>query len=314
MNSEENWTARAEACNRTNIDNIQTFVYIPVFIIGVILNALALRVFCYKLSKWTETQVYMANLAFADCFILFSLPIKMIMKTTEVDTWCLVLESAYFINRYMSVFLITITAVDRYITIWYPFKAKQVRSPQKSAVVCGILWILMISIVWLNKRWEKRDNPGCCFKKITRVPSISVLASTIWGFFIPLTILSFCSIQITKKLTKKKKSNPHEEKLMQKSINIISANMAVFVICFLPINIANIIRFIADYSGAISIPVENINSIVDVAGIIANTNCCLDAVCYYFVNKEFQEAAKELTPKYFSIYNQHSEKQDSEII
>ncbi|XP_048362867.1 G-protein coupled receptor 35-like [Sphaerodactylus townsendi] len=298
----------------TSIDNIQTFIYIPVFIIGIILNALALRVFCCKLNKWTETRIYMANLAIADCLILFTLPVKMISKSTQVNTQCLVLESAYFINRYMSIFLITIIAVDRYITIRYPFKAKQVRSPQKSAMICGILWILIISIVCLHKWFEKRDKPGCCFKKTSKKPFITVLASTIWGFLIPLTILSFCSIQITKKLTKKKKSDPHEEKLMQKSINIISVNMAVFIICFLPINIANLIQLIADYSNATWITAKNIETIVNVAGIIANTNCCLDAICYYFVNKEFQEAAKELAPKYFSDDNQSSENQNSEIM
>lgn len=305
MNPEDNCTGHKY------VNDIQIFVYVPVFFIGVILNALALRVFCCKMSKWTETHVYMVNLAIADCLIPFTLPFKMILKENNVDTLCLVLESAYFINRYMSIFLITITAVDRYITIWYPFKAKQIRSPQKSALVCGILWALMVSNVWLTKSLEERDKPGCCFKKISRKPSTFVLTSTIWGFFIPLTILSFCSIQIIRKLTKKKKLNSHEEKLIQKSINIISANMAVFVICFLPINIANIIRFIADSSKAADTTVYNIDIFVNVAGIIANTNCCLDAICYYFVNKEFKEATMELAPKYLSSYNQN---QDSEIM
>ncbi|XP_077205095.1 G-protein coupled receptor 35-like [Paroedura picta] len=310
MNSGQNCIV----CNHTYIDDIQLYVYIPVFIIGVILNALALRVFCCKLSKWTETRVYMVNLAIADCLIPFNLSFKLILKTATVDTLCLILESAYFINRYMSIFLITITAVDRYITIWYPFKAKQVRSPKKSALVCGILWILMVSILWLTKRLDERDDPGCCFKKTSRKASKSVLASTIWGFFIPLIILSFCSIQITRKLTKKKKSNPQEKKIIQKSINIISANMAVFIICFLPINIANIIRFVADYMNATCITIDNIETFVNIAGTIANTNCCLDAICYYFVNKEFQEATLDLAPSYFSFYKQSSGNEDSEIM
>ncbi|XP_054839875.1 G-protein coupled receptor 35-like, partial [Eublepharis macularius] len=290
------------------------YVYIPVFVIGVILNILALSVFFCKLNKWTETRVYMVNLAIADFLVLFTLPFKMISKNTHVNTQCLILESAYFINRYMSIFLITITAVDRYITIWYPFKAKQVRSPQKSAVVCGILWALMVSIVSLNKSLEERDECGCCFHKASKKPSIHSLASIIWGFFIPLTILSFCSIQIVKKLTKNKNSNSHKEKFVQKSINIIFANMAVFVICFLPINLANIIRFIADYHEATCTTVKSINIFVQAAGMIANTNCCLDAICYYFVNKEFKEASMELAPNYFSSYKQGSENQDFEIM
>ncbi|KAL8187718.1 UNVERIFIED_CONTAM: hypothetical protein K2H54_054620 [Gekko kuhli] len=161
MNPEENCTVQGQDCNRTDIDNIQIFVYIPVFFIGVILNALALKVFCCKLSKWTETRVYMVNLAIADCLIPITLPFKMILKSKNVDMLCLVLESAYFINRYMSIFLITITAVDRYITIWYPFKAKQVRSPQKSGLVCGILWTLM-KFFTNSSPWSLPRFPHCC--------------------------------------------------------------------------------------------------------------------------------------------------------
>lgn len=227
---------------------------------------------------------------------------------------CLILESAYFINRYMSIFLITITALDRYLAIRYPFKAKTMRSPLKSVVICGFLWILMISMVCISKLNEKRVKPVTCFKKVSREPSNYVLASVIWGFLIPLTILCFCSIQVKRKLLGKKCSNPQEEKQMQKTINIIGANMAVFIICFLPIHVAQIVRFIADMMKASCGAIENTDIFVNLAGIIANTNCCLDAICYYFVNKEFQEASLELIPGYSSSQKRSLENQESEIL
>ncbi|CAI5775508.1 G35-likeprotein coupled receptor 35-like [Podarcis lilfordi] len=300
-------------CNTTSSQEIfltQALIYIPIFCFGVILNALALKIFCCTLSKWTETRVYMTNLAIADFLLLFTLPFKMAYKTINVTTLCLAFESAYFINRYMSIFLITITAVDRYIAIKYPLKARHIRSPLKSAVISGFLWALIISIVYVTKKFEKRASSGTCFRRISREPSMYVFASVIWGFFIPLTIFSFCSIQITKKLMKKKKTNPYEEKRIQKAINIIFANMSVFVICFLPIHFAYLIRSIADFAEASCTLIEKIDNFTNLAGIIANTNCCLDAICYYFVNKEFQEASMKLKTKYLTQQKQGTEDQD----
>ncbi|XP_053160464.1 G-protein coupled receptor 35-like isoform X3 [Hemicordylus capensis] len=282
------------ACNsNSSLVLIQMVVYIPVFITGSILNILALWVFCCKLSKWTATRVYMTNLAIADFLFLITLPFKIMFR---VQNWktpvCLFLESAYFINRYMSIFLITITAVDRHMAIKYPLKAKHVRSPLKSAVACGVLWVIMISIVCVTKYSEVRMQPIVCFRKCSIEPSKPAFASVIWGFVIPLTILSFCSIQSTKKLMRKKETHPNEKKLIQKAINIIFANMAVFIICFLPLHVAHFVRFIADSMKASCIAIHNIAHFLQVAGIIANTNCCFDAICYYLVNKEFQEASE----------------------
>ncbi|KAJ7324918.1 hypothetical protein JRQ81_017938 [Phrynocephalus forsythii] len=277
----------------------EIIVYVPIFLFGLFLNAFALWVFCCRLGKWTETRVYMTNLALSDCLFVFTLPLKLIYRTQAVTVPCLILECAYFINRYTSVFLITITAVDRYIAIRYPLQAKNIRSPVKSAVVCGVIWTLMISILCATKLLERQER-GICFRKAEKQPSVSLFTSVIWGFLIPLTILSFCSIEVTKKLKKKKKIHLHETRMIQKAIRIIRANITVFVICFLPLHVAIFVQFVADYANASCTYRDKIAIFLDFAGILANTNCCLDAICYYFVNKEFQEASMELTTKYQS--------------
>lgn len=298
-------------CSNTTQSQIvylaEIIVYVPIFFLGLFLNAFALWVFCWRLGKWTETRVYMTNLALSDCLFVCTLPLKLIFKTRMLTIPCLILEGAYFINRYTSIFLITITAVDRYIAIRYPFRAKNIRSPLKSAFFCGVLWTLMISLLCATKLLDKREK-GICFRKVEKNPSLNLFASVIWGFLIPLTVLSFCSIEVTKKLKKKKRTHPHEARLIQKAISIICANITVFIICFLPLHVAIFIQFIADCANVSCTKRNEISTFLDLAGILANTNCCLDAICYYFVNKEFQEASMELTTKY-----ENSEKEDSDI-
>ncbi|XP_063162186.1 G-protein coupled receptor 35 [Candoia aspera] len=286
----------------------QTFIYVPVFFTGIILNMLALRVFCCRLTKWTETRIYMTNLAITDCLFLFTLPFKLVYRTDHMDKLCIVLEAAYFINRYMSIFLITVIALDRYIAVRYPLQAKNVRSPLKSALVCGLFWILMISIVCISKYMNDEEDPGICFRSISRRPSVHSFAIVIWGFLIPLIILSFCSIQIIKKLTRKKNVDLHEEKLIQKAIKIILANMTTFIICFLPLHVAYFIQFI-EFTDASCAKRKQNDLFLNVAAILANINCCLDAFCYYFVSKEFQEASIDLRTQH-----QVPENQDTEMV
>ncbi|NXX22967.1 GPR35 protein, partial [Podargus strigoides] len=275
---------------------VQLCIYIPVLLLGVLLNVLALWVFCCKLSKWTETRVYMVNLAVADCLLLFTLPFKTLSQfhQLKVGGWCLFLEGGYFINRLMSIGTITAIAADRYLAIKYPLKAKTLRSPLKAAFASGFLWIAIICVITLIKKFEARGQDEHCFEKSSVKPSVITLCAIILGFFIPLIILSYCSIQVIAELMRKKNENCHKENSIRKAVYIVSANMAVFIVCFLPLYLGHLLRFIMDSISSNCSAIQRVNNFVHLASVLANTNCCLDAICYYFVNKEFKEASPKL--------------------
>ncbi|XP_068057415.1 G-protein coupled receptor 35-like [Anomalospiza imberbis] len=287
------------SCNITAYEIFSLFqlcVYIPVLVLGIVLNVLALWVFCCKLGKWTETRVYMVNLAVADCLLLFTLPFKTLsqFQHLKVDGWCLVLEGGYFTNRFMSIGIITLIAADRYLAIKYPLRSKALRSPLKAAFVSGFLWIVIICETSLIKSFEDRREDDFCFEKSSVTPSVITLCAIITGFFIPLLILSYCSIQIIAELRRKKNDDCCNEMLTRKAVYIVSANMAVFIICFLPLYLGHLLRFVLDSISSDCSAIQSINNFVHFASILANTNCCLDAICYYFVNKEFKEASSKL--------------------
>ncbi|NXX64755.1 GPR35 protein, partial [Spizella passerina] len=287
------------SCNITAYEIFSVFqlcVYIPVLFLGIVLNVLALWVFCYKLGKWTETRVYMVNLAVADCLLLFTLPFKTLsqFQRLKVDGWCLVLEGGYFTNRFMSIGIITLIAADRYLAIKYPLRSKALRSPLKAAFASGVLWTVIICETSLIKSFEDRREDDFCFEKSSVTPSVITLCATIAGFFIPLLILSYCSIQIIAELRRKKTDNCCNAMLTRKAVYIVSANMAVFIICFLPLYLGHLVRFILDSVSSDCSAIQSINNFVHFASILANTNCCLDAICYYFVNQEFKEASPKL--------------------
>ncbi|NXP42269.1 GPR35 protein, partial [Leiothrix lutea] len=268
---------------------LQLVVYIPVVALGIPLNAIAFWVFCFKLKRWTETKVYMINLIVADSFLLFTLPFLLYFTKYKhpIDQLCVAIQNIYFTNMPMSIFIITLIAIDRYIAIKFPLKARILRSPLKSASICGFLWIMLI--IYSNLHPSHGSNwDGCCFRRQSVQPRYFSVFYSICGYFIPLGIVIFCSVQVIRCLKKKMATNPYETKLFQRAVHIVSVNLCVFALCFSPFHISLLLRYAMEVAGAPSL-LPGIITSIKVSACLANCNCCLDAFCYYFAAKEFPE-------------------------
>ncbi|NXB98094.1 GPR35 protein, partial [Orthonyx spaldingii] len=268
---------------------LQLVVYIPVLTLGIPLNTVAFWIFCCRLKRWTETKVYMINLIIADSFLLFTLPFLLYFTKYKhpIDQLCFAIQNIYFTNMPMSILIITLIAIDRYIAIKFPLKARILRSPLKSASICGFLWITVI--IFSNTYPERHSNwEGCCFRRQSAEPGYFSLPFSICGYFIPLGIVTFCSVQVIRCLKKKMVTSPHETQLFQKAVHIVSVNLCVFTICFSPFYIALLLRFAMQVAGAHSL-LSGIRNYIKISACLANCNCCLDAFCYYFAAKEFPE-------------------------
>uniref|UniRef100_A0A8C9EKQ0 G-protein coupled receptors family 1 profile domain-containing protein n=1 Tax=Pavo cristatus TaxID=9049 RepID=A0A8C9EKQ0_PAVCR len=288
----------------------QLIVYIPVLVLGLLLNTIAFWVFCCKLKRWTETRVYMINLMVADCSLLFALPFLIYFTKNKhpTDNLCFAIEMIYFTNSPMSIFIIMLIAIDRYIAIKFPLKAKTLRSPLKSACICGFLWIIQIGYSYLNTLFKKRREKFCLQKHSTQPTYLTSFSICFW-YFIPLGIIIFCSIQVIRCLRKKMASSLHETKLIRKAIHIISVNLCVFILCFSPIYIALLLRLAAEVAGACHL-LSKVRVSIQILSCLANSNCCLDAFCYYFAAKESQEFPS-LLPTCISMRSKMNQSQES---
>lgn len=294
---------------------IHLVLYIPIFILGLPFNLLALYMFCGKIKKWTESTIYMSNLALADILLLFSLPFKMLNQDNGWPfemAFCSFVESIYFVNMYASIFIITSISIDRYVAIIHPLKARAFRSPRNTLMICFLIWVF----VWLGSIpvYQFHNDLGynyttnktfACFHGFSDKswnPAI-IISVELVGFMIPLTIITFCSVQIMRKLLQRKSDIPGS------CIRIISVNLATFICSFVPAHLGIFLQFLVrqDIIGqnycseriAISLFVQS-------SMCIANINCCLDAICYYFVAKEFREQGSRTKRSLASIFSSNS--------
>ncbi|KAM6258802.1 LOW QUALITY PROTEIN: G-protein coupled receptor 35-like [Spheniscus humboldti] len=294
-------------CSVTNLEPyhhvrlIEFFLYNLIFFFGALFNALALWVFFCKMKKWAETRVYVINLVFADCFVICTLPSMAYLlwnKSTQ-DELCQFIEAMFieamcFANMVVSIYIISFIylsiSID-YIAIKHPLKARTFRSPSKAALLCGLLWVSVIIGVTLQL-WQR--HAALCFQKDTTAPATLSLLSIFFIFTLPLAILTFCSTEVIRNLKRRLNANSPEEKLIQKAVHIIYANLIVFLICFLPVYFGVLARFMMESVGATCFLLQVMKNFSSMTRCITTSNCCLDSICYYFVTKEFRE---DLLPK-----------------
>ncbi|KAM5327373.1 G-protein coupled receptor 35-like [Glossophaga mutica] len=184
--------------------------------------------------------------------------------------------------------LLSAVAADRYAALHFPLRARAWRSPRQATLPCAALWVLVVVAVALPAAWLGPGESSCFGKGRTR--GARALVFPLLLFVLPLLVLSFCSGQVLRHLLREwARAQPQATAPLLKALGVVAANLATFVLCFLPLHVALLAQLVAQWTGAACPAVQRVAAFVQVASRIANANCCLDAVCYYFVATEFQE-------------------------
>uniref|UniRef100_U3I224 G protein-coupled receptor 55 n=2 Tax=Anas platyrhynchos TaxID=8839 RepID=U3I224_ANAPP len=275
-------------------DTIQYGISIPTFILGLPLNVLALSIFCRFWSRQTKTSVYMINLALADILLLLSLPLKLYYSTKAAPgLLCAFIQSLYFVNTYGSIFIIVCITVDRYICIRYPFEGRANQSPKWAILVCCFIW----AVTWFCSSpmyvFQEKDELLCFHNMSKQAWSIPYIVSVeVFGFLIPLSVIVFCSAQniwilLNHKNGAKKKAEDRS------SLLVIIINLVVFLVCFTPVHLAICLQCLVRQHVIVDCNLkQKISLFIQVSMMVANLNCCLDTIFYYFAVREFREKAR----------------------
>ncbi|XP_074925081.1 G-protein coupled receptor 55-like [Chelonoidis abingdonii] len=280
----------------------QIIVYIPTFVLGLLFNMMALWfVFC-KIRKLTESTIYLVSLITLDTLLLFTLPFKIISFGSQGEwnlgsAFCSFLESLYFVNMYGSILISVCICVDRYITIQHPFLAVSLRSTKKAAMVCSIVCLGVWAGTSITCQFHDSTHTTCFYgfsDKIWENPGVLVTLETV--FLGSVTAVIFCTAQIIICLKRSRKPNDPLTNT-SKSVKVVIANLATFVVCFTPVHVSLLLYYLIKTDVIMSNHQPIILSFVQISLCWANLNCCLDAICYYFVLKEFLKSPPQESQK-----------------
>ncbi|KAG5837147.1 G-protein coupled receptor 55 [Anguilla anguilla] len=304
-------------CSFEAVDNLmmslQLVIYIPIFVFGFILNSLALLVFCFLLKKWTESTIYMTNLALMDMLLLLPMPFKMHATkhqwAADKRLFCSFLESLYFVSVYGSIYTIMCIAVDRYIAIKHPFRAKQLRSPRAALATCALIWVLVLGASTPVYRFRsKNESAFRCFHGFSKEgwsPAL-IACLEVLGFLGPTLVLVTCSVQIIRTLHRSQQSRARTRACTR----IIYSNLCIFLVPFTPCHVGIFLQFLVRNDIIKDCDLQNnISLFVQVAMSLSNITCCLDAFCYYFITREIRTTGDTLRQS----FNQRGPTSTSEL-
>ncbi|XP_041805836.1 G-protein coupled receptor 35 [Chelmon rostratus] len=284
--------------NTTNITNITTagcrvhtlegLAYSPVFLLGLLINAAALRAFIAKRDSWTDTHVYMLNLAIADCTLVLFLPFRIYdaffcMPKTHL---CTFLMFIHFVNMYASILTTAAISVHRYLVIRFPLQARSWRKKKEIAcATCLVIWGLLVTTSVIYRDENHPNKLWTCYERCKDLPLKLqfILLLVFLGFLTPLLTVVFCSSQIIWILLKE--DNKPEEK--KSTVGIVTANMIVFIVCYTPIHVGFLVNFfyiVPEDWQSLYLPAH---AYLLTAEWIASTNCCFDVISYYFLLRRF---------------------------
>uniref|UniRef100_A0A3Q3WWG2 G-protein coupled receptors family 1 profile domain-containing protein n=1 Tax=Mola mola TaxID=94237 RepID=A0A3Q3WWG2_MOLML len=228
---------------------------IQVFLLGPGGDLCSADYFITKWNTWTDTHVYMFNLAIADFALILFLPFRIydvFICLSKTFLTCTFLISTHFIN-----------IAHRYLAISFP----------PAVTTCLALWgvVLTISAVFQEEKYPNRL--WTCYErcKVRPLQLRFVFTLVFPGFLAPLLMAVFCTSWIICKCT----------------TGTALANMIVFIVCYKPIHVG----FLVNYSYSPP-PVWQSGFLpahvyVIVSEWIASTNCCFDSISYYFLTREF---------------------------
>ncbi|KAL2098143.1 hypothetical protein ACEWY4_007350 [Coilia grayii] len=281
-----------QMCNESWAKEHQTFqqvAYIPVILLGLGLNAMAVCVFILRRRHWTDSHIYMLNLALADCTLVVFLPVRVYDAywPLKPSLLCTVMISIHYTNMYASILTVTCISVHRYLSIRFPFWARRKGTRKRVAVlVCTLIWGIVVTICAVFHSENLPENLCTCYSRGEKRLSLQfLLALEVVGYLLPLLTMSFCCIQISCIL---QENNTGEEGSEQKKkfVRLVKANLMVFIVCYTPIHVAFYLgEYHKVYQSSWSFMDDQVHKFHEVAEWIATTNCCLDSFGYYFLLK-----------------------------
>ncbi|XP_074056805.1 hydroxycarboxylic acid receptor 2-like [Macrotis lagotis] len=264
------------------------------FVFGTLGNGLALWAFCFYLKSWKSSRIFLFNLALADLFLIFCLPFLLDNYVRKWD-WrfgdipCRLMLFMLAMNRQGSIIFLTVVAVDRYFRVVHPHHALNKLSKRAAALISFLLWSVTIGLTFhllINSHVKKNGDSQFC-------SSFAICLTFGWHdamflleFFLPLSIIIFCSTSIIWSLRKRQLD---KQAKIKRAIRFIMVVTIVFMICFLPSVAVRIRIFWLLFSRGVS-NCEIYRS-ADLAFYITLSftymNSMLDPLVYYFSSPSF---------------------------
>ncbi|XP_043936460.1 formyl peptide receptor 2-like [Protopterus annectens] len=237
---------------------ITIIFYSITFILGMFGNSTIIWVTGFKMKK-TMSTVWFLNLAVADLIFVFTLPWNIIYRIMDLQWpfgkyFCKFNIAALYLHIFVSNFLIAVVSIDQFCIVAYPLWSRNHRTVMTATVVALISWASAVCLCLpyfifaetytnmtkcqtnflFDEDYEKHNTEVLLMKRTNAFFALRLLCS----FIIPFSTIVTCYITIIWKLRRNYITQ------YSKPFKVFLAVIAVFVICWFPYYIVDVIDVI----------------------------------------------------------------------
>ncbi|XP_041666004.1 hydroxycarboxylic acid receptor 3-like [Cheilinus undulatus] len=288
------------------LDQVLPPILVLEFMFGLLGNFVALWMFIFHMDEWKPNSVYLTHLAVADSIVLFCLPFRADYYRRGKDwlygdAMCRILLFLLAANRAAGIFFLTAVAVDRYFKIVHPLNKINKLGLGYALWVSLFLWgLIFLATGYLLSEehfFESRNRTQCeSFNICMGFSPLSTWHNTFYivQFFLPTTIVAFCTIRITWQLRNR---TVDKKGKIKRAVQFVLAVALIFITCFFPSTISRIAVWIlkAWYDECKYFEAANLAFYTSVC--FTYFNSVLNPVVYYFSSPAFSGTFKKVMNK-----------------
>ncbi|NXJ00648.1 GPR34 protein, partial [Psophia crepitans] len=281
--------------------------YFIIFVVGLVGNIIALLAFLCIPQKRNSIQVYLVNVAVADLLLIFCLPFRIIYHVK--NNWmfglilCKTVGTLFYMNMYISIVLLGLISLDRYVKINKSAKRTKMLSTTQSIRICCVVWALaiicFITVVAPSFFKSEDRNSTMCFhyrnKQNAKPEAILnyIIVIIFWIVFF-LLILSYAKIaKNLLKISKKRANFPNAGKYTRTARNSFVV-LIIFTICFVPYHVFRFVYITSQLQNPSCYWKDIIHKCNEVMLIFSSFNSCLDPVMYFLMSTSVRKTVLEL--------------------
>ena len=279
------------------------------FLLATLENTFVLSVFCLHKSSCTVAEIYLGNLAVADLILAFGLPFWAITIANNFD-WlfgealCRVVNTMLYMNLYSSICFLMLVSIDRYLALVKTMSMGRMRGVRWAKLYSLVIWgcaLLLSSPMLAFRTMREYDAEGhnvtaCVIMYPSRNWEVftNILLNSV-GFLLPLSVITFCTVQIMQVLRNNEMQRFKEIQTERKATLLVLAVLLLFVVCWLPFQISTFLDTLLRLqvlSGCWNEYV--IDVFTQISSFVAYSNSCLNPLVYVIVGKRFRKKSREV--------------------
>uniref|UniRef100_A0A3B4B1J1 G-protein coupled receptors family 1 profile domain-containing protein n=1 Tax=Periophthalmus magnuspinnatus TaxID=409849 RepID=A0A3B4B1J1_9GOBI len=235
---------------------------------GIVENLLILIVVGFRVRR-SVLSIWILNLAASDLLATSSLPVFTLFlangKTWELGhSFCRIHSSVFFLNMFVSGFLLAAISLDRCLVVLKPVWAQNYRTKQLVVKICGIIWFMAflctIPFYIFRDLCEYREKTFAIFKLM-------------FAFVIPLVVIVLSYIVVNTLLARRGCRRSY------RFVRLVIAVVVSFIICWAPYHWLSVME--------VSLPLRHPSQIfiakaLPSAATIGFLNSVLNPILYVF--------------------------------